>query len=121
MGHNFAHTFEFGRDETGMEPMRDPTRTNIRQTTYFAAWVDFIPNAWFVAEIGYSMGRNILNANGTYGNPIWSPNEDMRLYVQAIFTLDKLYQAVFTRGSGQGGVIRTRNEPQRNPFAASRF
>jgi len=35
----------------------------------------------------------------------------MRLYVQAVFTLDKLYQALFEgRETGHGGVIRTHND-----------
>jgi hypothetical protein len=68
------------------------------------------------------MSRNVLTGASTYGNPIFDQYQDMRLYVQAIFTLDKLYQAIFQgRDAGQGGVIRVRNNDRFNNAGVIRF
>lgn len=117
MQHIFPHTF---RDLEGTtNNVQSPNR--VRQTTFFAAWLDVNPNPWFTLEVGYSMGRNILQANGQYGNPIWDDLQDMRLYVSTVITVDKLYQALSGAGRGAGGVIRTHNNPRRGPAAIATF
>jgi len=117
MQHVFPHAFSdvSGVSNVGVAPPR------VRQTTFFAAWLDVNPNPWFTLEVGYSMGRNILGADGRYGNPIWDENQDMRLYVSTVFTIDKLYQAITGAGRGAGGVIRTQNTPRRGPAAIATF
>ena len=46
---------------------------------------------------------NVLDGDGTYGNPFWAPRFETRAYMQAVFTLDKLYDAIFHAGEGGGG------------------
>lgn len=117
MQHIFPHTF---RDLDGTSNgVQSPNR--VRQTTFFAAWLDVNPNPWFTLEVGYSMGRNILRADGQYGNPIWDETQDMRVYVSTVFTIDKLYQALSGAGRGAGGVIRTQNTPRRGPASIATF
>lgn len=117
MQHIFPHQFRAleGTSNGVAQP------NTVRQTTFFAAWLDVNPNPWFTLEVGYSMGRNILQANGQYGNPIWDDNQDMRLYVSTVITVDKLYQALSGASRGSGGVIRTQRNPNRGPAAVAVF
>lgn len=117
MQHVFPYTFA---DLPGSSPgVQNPNR--VRNNTFFAAWLDVNPNPWFSFEVGYSMGRNLLRADGTYGNPIWDPEQDMRLYVSTVFTLDKLYQVLSGAERGGGGVIRTQNNPRRGVAMQAMF
>lgn len=91
---------------------------NVRTSSTFFAWVDYNINAWLTAEVGYSVSRfNILDGDGTYGNPIWAPRFDTRVYTQAVFTLDKLYDALFNGANSGGGIIRVQNFTRPTPFA----
>lgn len=108
MTHQFPYQFQY---PDGV--MRVDSPATVRQSTYFSFWFDFIPTSWLTIEVGYYMSRNILGSNGQYGNPFFAQYEDMRVYLSPIITLDKLYEAIFRRGAGTGGVIRTQNDPQR--------
>jgi hypothetical protein len=90
--------------------------TSVRTNTIFAAWVDWIATPWFTAEVGYQVFRNLINADGTWGNPFYAPYQDSRFYLQTVFSLDKLYELASGRSQGGGGVIRTRNESPRGRF-----
>ncbi|MFO0628709.1 MAG: hypothetical protein U0325_24250 [Polyangiales bacterium] len=117
MSHAFPYSVRSleGLSNVGEAPSR------VRQSTFFAAWLDVNPNPWFTVEVGYSMGRNLLRADGQIGNPIWDEAQDMRLYVSTVFTVDKLYQALAGNDRGGGGVIRTENTPRRGPAAIATF
>lgn len=117
MTHAFPYSVSSldGLSNTGAAPSR------VRQSTFFAGWVDINATPWFSFEVGYSMGRNLLRADGTIGNPIWDESQDMRLYVSTVFTLDRLYQAIRGNDRSNSGVIRTQNAPQRGPAAVAIF
>lgn len=117
MTHAFPYSVSSleGLSNTGAAPPR------VRQSTFFAGWIDVNATPWFTVEVGYSMGRNLLRADGTIGNPIWDEAQDMRLYVSTVFTLDRLYQAIQGGGRSNSGVIRTQNRPQRGPAAVAIF
>ncbi|CAN5470002.1 hypothetical protein BH09MYX1_BH09MYX1_49320 [soil metagenome] len=100
-------TYDF-KDISGVQ--RDPSRTNLRQTMYASAWIDYNWNSWFTTEVGYQISRNVLNSDGTYGNPVYDAyNGDMRVYLGINVGLDKLYQSITGDAAG-GGVVRTQNE-----------
>jgi hypothetical protein len=100
-------TYDF-KDVQGVQ--RDPNRTNLRQSIYASAWIDYNWNSWFTTEVGYQIFRNVLNSDGTYGNPIYDAyNGDMRVYVGINVGLDKLYQTITGETEG-GGVVRVQNE-----------
>lgn len=93
----------------------DPTNN----TTYFAAWADFNVSSWLTIEAGYAMARDLRGQQQStpFGNPFFDQYQDWRLYLQTVWTLDRLYTAIFQRSGQAGGVIRTRNQPrQLSPF-----
>ena len=109
----FSMTHDFSSAPTDVI-VGEQTSTNYSQSTFFAAWIDVAWNPWLTTELGYQMFRpSILDRNSTIGNPIWSPDQRMDLYVQAIFNLDKLYQAISGEGRGAGGIIRAQRNPAR--------
>lgn len=101
-------TYDF-KDINGVA--RDPNRTNLRQTVYASAWVDYNWNSWFTTEVGYQIFRNVLNSDGTYGNPIYDAyNGDMRFYLGINVGLDKLYQTITGDTEEAAGVVRVHND-----------
>jgi hypothetical protein len=113
MSHNWSYA---PAEAEGVE--RSSNNQNIRNSSAFFAWLDYNIAPWVTAEVGYSVSRfNVLDGDGTYGNPVWAPRFDTRVYTQAVFTLDKLYDAIFHAGEGGGGIIRVRNFARPSPFA----
>jgi hypothetical protein len=80
--------------------------SHLRQSTYFSGWLDYNPTPYMTLEVGYYMGRSVLDADGTYGNPIYAPYQDWRVYVSANIVLDKFIDAITGASAGGGGVIR---------------
>jgi hypothetical protein len=111
---SMQHIFPYGSSSRAGLPNSPST---VRNNTIFAAWVDWIVNPWFTAEVGYQVFRTLLDADGTYGNPFYAPNQDTRLYLQTVFSLDKIYELASGRSQGGGGVIRTHNNSPRGSFA----
>ncbi len=104
MNHSFTYTF---KDLPGVSRLADNSTT--RQSTYFSFWLDYNANAWLTAEIGYQMSRDLIAADGSYGNPFFSTNQQMTAYLGANITLDALYQSLTSSDhSGEGGVVRAR-------------
>jgi hypothetical protein len=103
MTHVWPFTFS---DLPGVE--RDPTRTSLRNQSLFSVWVDYSWNTWLTTELGYQLVRLSLDANGTYGNPIFSQYQDgMRFYLGTNISFDALMKSL--RGEdGEGGVVRAR-------------
>jgi hypothetical protein len=86
--------------------------THVRQLSTFFGWLDYVANSWFTLEVGYFMSRRLLRDDGTWGNPIYDPYQDWRVYLNANIVLDKLFEAITGSGQGEGGVIRTHNTPR---------
>lgn len=112
MSHQFVYTFD---KDTIQGPgsatytagrLSDPS--TVRTSTYFSFWLDYEATHWLTAEVGYFMSRNILRADGTYGNPFFDRNQDMRVYLGANINIDNLAKAIEGEG-GDGGVIRAKN------------
>ncbi len=81
-----------------------------RSASFFGAFLDYEVNAWLTPEVGYQMFRSALDADGTYGNPLWGRYQDMQIYVGANIQIDSLYKAL--RGdSGEAGVVRAARKP----------
>jgi len=87
---------------SGFEP------TIIRQTSYVSAWLDYDVNSWLTAEIGYAMLRNVLDEDGTRGNPFISRYQDMRVYLGANINVENAVLEI-SGGSGERGVVRATN------------
>lgn len=102
--HQWAYTFS---DVSGVGRLGD--RTNVRQSTYFSAWVDYHVNAWLTAEVGYFMQRNVLSESGKYGNPFFDRYQDTRVYLGANFNIDSFIQTVVEKGEADAGIIRAKN------------
>lgn len=62
-------------------------RTALRVSTYFAAWVGYGVTDTLGVELGYQMSRNVLDGDGTLGNPIFDRYQDARLYLGVTYTL----------------------------------
>jgi len=96
------------KDVAGVQRLGDAT--SVRQTFYLAAWLDYNFNSWFTGEVGYQIFRNVLNGDGTYGNPLYDAYAgDMRVYLGINIGIDKLYQAISGTSEG-GGVVRAKND-----------
>jgi hypothetical protein len=108
---SMQHIFPYQGTDNAVLMHNNPT--SVRTNTIFAGWVDWIATPWFTAEVGYQVFRNLLNSDGTYGNPLYAPYQDTRFYLQTVFSLDKIYEIASGRSGGSGGVIRTRNDPPR--------
>jgi hypothetical protein len=109
MSHQFTYTFS--KDQTnvpGQTVSRLDNSTNIRNGTYFSFWLDYEANSWLTPEIGYFMSRSLLRADGTYGNPFFDANQDMRVYLGANINIDNLAKAI-EGGDAEGGVVRAKN------------
>ncbi|MET0594785.1 MAG: hypothetical protein ABW133_18940 [Polyangiaceae bacterium] len=103
-----AHQFAYApRSASGLD---DPTSSGVRQTTYFSAWLDYNANAWFTAEVGYFMFRDVLSGDGTYGNPFFDKYQDARLYLGFNLNVDNLIKELIENDKDQeGGIIRAKN------------
>lgn len=117
MSHQFVYTFKDQavplqpgnpNSSATVNPGRLTDASTVRNATYFSFWVDVEATHWLTAEVGYFMSRNLLRADGTYGNPFFDRNQDMRVYLGANINLDNLAKAIEGEG-GDGGVIRAKN------------
>ena len=68
--------------------------TGVRQTSYFAAWLDYEANAWLTAEVGYTLTRSALNEDGSRGNPFFDKYQDQRVYLGANVNIDNIMKAL---------------------------
>lgn len=85
---------------------------HLRQLVSFSGWLDFSPNPWLTVEAGYYIFRNVLDADGTYGNPFYGQYQDWRMYLNANIVIDKFIDALRGTTDAGGGVIRTQNTPR---------
>jgi hypothetical protein len=83
--------------------------TNIRQTSYFSAWLDYNANAWFTAEVGYWLSRSALSGDGQRGNIFVDRYQDMRVYIGANFNIDNIMKQL-EGGPTDAGIVRAHNE-----------
>ena len=89
----------------------DFSRSSVRQTAYFSAWLDYELNPWFTPEVGYWMSRSVLTEAGTYGNPFFDRYQDMRVYVGANINVDALIEKMAGGGANeQTGIFRAKND-----------
>jgi hypothetical protein len=100
-------------DGTPVESPAGARPTNVRQASYFSAWLDYNANSWFTAEVGYSLFRTALDEDGTRGNPFFGRYQDMRVYIGANFNIDNIMKEL-EGGQTDAGIVRARNSKQ--PF-----
>lgn len=85
----------------------DPVQGNdVRVFSTFAFWLDYNITNYLTAELGYVMSRNVLDGDGSYGNPIFSRYQDMRVYLGFNIGLDRFYRVLAGNTGGASGVIR---------------
>lgn len=78
----------------------------LRQSTWVLLSADYEVVNWLSLSLGYYSFRSVLDPNGRYGNPFYSPNGSSRLFLTATVALDALYTTLFgaaERGAGGGG------------------
>jgi hypothetical protein len=120
----FQMTHQWAYDVAGVASGPDSPGvldTHMRQSTFFAGWVDYNPVGWLTLEVGYQMGRSVLDGDGTYGNPVYGQYQDWRAYLSANIVLDKFFDAIRGGAGGGGGVIRTQNTPATPQLPFARF
>ena len=83
--------------------------TNVRQSSYFAAWLDYNANSWFTAELGYSLFRAALDEDGSRGNPFFGRYQDMRVYLGANLNIDNIMKQL-EGGATEAGIVRAQNK-----------
>jgi hypothetical protein len=83
-----------GGQKVPVEGQPGGDRSSIRQSGYFSASLDYEVTPWFSPEIGYSLYRNILAEDGTYGNPLFDPYQDMRVFVGATIDPDEMIRSL---------------------------
>jgi hypothetical protein len=83
--------------------------TNVRQTSYFAAWLDYEANTWLTAEVGYTLTRAALNEDGSRGNPFFDKYQDQRVYLGANINIDNIMKTL-EGGPAEAGVVRAQNK-----------
>jgi hypothetical protein len=82
--------------------------TNVRQTHYFSAWLDYNFNPWLTGEVGYWNSRAALTEAGTRGNIIWDRYTDTRVYLGVNVNIDNLMKAL-EGGETDAGIVRAKN------------
>ncbi|HSO39883.1 MAG TPA: hypothetical protein VLT33_45460 [Labilithrix sp.] len=87
----------------GFEP------TNVRQSSYFSAWLDYEANSWLTAEVGYWLSRSALNGDSTRGNPFFDKYQDQRVYIGANFNIDNIMKQL-EGGAAEAGIVRAQNK-----------
>ncbi|MEI8255532.1 MAG: hypothetical protein WCJ30_07645, partial [Deltaproteobacteria bacterium] len=67
---------------------------NMRQSEWFLASADYEASREVSLSLGYYVYRPVLDPNGTYGNPFWSPGGNSRIFFTVTVALDGLYQTI---------------------------
>ncbi len=98
-------------DGTPVQASADFRPSNVRQTSYFSAWLDYNANAWLTAEVGYSLSRTALTESGERANPFFDRYQDMRVYVGANFNIDNIMKQL-EGGTTEAGIVRAKNTKQ---------
>jgi hypothetical protein len=109
-GHSFPFKFKEVRGASG-ELIGSSTQQgspNVRTNGFFSFWLDYHANDWLTPEVGYQMFRPTFDADGKFGNPIFSGYQDWRVYLGANVQLDSLYKSLAGAG-GESGVVRAKN------------
>ena len=94
------------------KPLESPNGfrpTDVRQTSYFSAWLDYEANSWLTAEVGYSLERSQLSGDGKTGNPFWDRYQDQRVFVGANFNIDNILKQI-EGAPAEAGIVRAQNE-----------
>jgi len=100
-------------DGTDVQSAQGFRPTNVRQSSYFSAWLDYNANSWFTGEVGYALFRSALDEDGTRGNPFFGRYQDMRVYLGANFNIDNIMKQL-EGGPTDAGIVRAKNTKQ--PF-----
>ncbi len=107
-GVSFAMFHQWAFEATVMVRPWDTPGVDSHTRTYtdFATWLDLSPNAWLTLEAGYSLTRNLLDGDGTLGNPFYARYQDWRVYLSANVVIDRLVDVIRGRGRVERGVVR---------------
>ena len=87
----------------------------VRATHLISAFIDYNLTSWITAEVGYNMSRNVLDADGRFGNPFYSRYQDTRVYLSTSIQLDNLVKILNGDDHGEAGIVRADNRG-RHPF-----
>lgn len=87
------------------------SRSSVRQTHYFSAWLDYNWNSWLTAEIGGWNSTSALTGEGKYSNPFFNRYADTRVYIGFNFNIDNLMKQL-EGGDAEAGIVRAKNTHQ---------
>lgn len=73
---------------------RSPDDQRLREAGWFLASADLDVQKWISLSLGYYVYQPILKPDGTYGNPLWSPGGNSRIFFTMTFALDEIIDAV---------------------------
>ncbi len=72
----------------------NPNASTMRQNSWWLASVDYEATREVAFSLGYYVYRPILDPNGSYGNPFWSPGGNTRIFFTITASLDGIYQTI---------------------------
>jgi hypothetical protein len=96
-------------DRTGgtVNVPRSGDNTTMREYSWWLASVDYEVSREASLSLGYYVYRPILDPNGSYGNPFYSPGANTRIFFTVTLALDGIYQSI--RGVPRSGAHASNN------------
>ena len=67
-------------------------QAGVRLSTFASVAASYDFTDWVSAELSYSMARGVFNGDGSYGNPLFDANQDMRLNLGATLEVARLWE-----------------------------
>lgn len=77
-----------------------------RYFSTFSTWLEFIPTPPLSVILSYTLSREVLDADGTYGNPFWAPFQQPVVALTVAVRVDELVAVARGEPAGPGGVVR---------------
>lgn len=87
----------------------------VREWSSFSAWLGVGVTSFLTVETGYTITRDVLDADGTYGNPFYDRFRDWRVYLSLNLEPDRIADALNGRGAGYGRAVVARRERAPTP------
>jgi len=88
---------------------RSPDATTMREFSWWLASADYEVSREVSLSLGYYVYRPILDPNGSYGNPFYSPGGNTRIFFTITAALDGIYQTI--RGTPRRSANASNSRP----------
>lgn len=86
LAHQFPYAFQALEGVTARGD-----QAGVRLSTFASVAASYDFTDWVSAELSYSMARGLFNGDGSYGNPLFDANQDMRLNLGATLEVARLW------------------------------